>query len=81
MPRVGKLMDRKRLSRPKYSVQYTSSGHIDVGRTLAVLRDSHVPDLELIAMLRAVWADAYAHGWSDGQRDADPNARRNPYGT
>lgn len=70
----------KRTNKLPLTVQYTPSGHIDVGKTLTVLRDSHVPDLELIAMLRAVWADAYAHGWSDGQRDADPNIKENPYG-
>lgn len=62
-------------------VAYTPSGNIDIEKTLWAIRHSHRPDLDLAATLRSVWADAYAHGWSDGQNDADPNVRSNPYGT
>lgn len=73
--------DRKRYRRSMFGPSYTPSGNIDIEKTLWALRHSHRPDLDLIATLRALWADAYAHGWSDGQNDEDPNARRNPYGT
>lgn len=52
---------------------------IDIEKTLYVLRVSHRPDLELKRALMEVWADAYAQGWSDGQRDDDPNILDNPY--
>jgi len=85
MPRFGKLvgksMDRKRLARSAFGPQFTPSGNIDIEKTLWALRHSHRPDLDLAETLRAVWADAYAHGWSDGENDADPNVRSNPYGT
>ena len=81
MPRVGKMMDRKRNGRSMFGPSYSPSGNIDIEKTLWALRHSHRPDLDLIVTLRALWADAYAQGWSDGQNDADPNARRNPYGT
>jgi transcription elongation factor Elf1 len=43
--------------------------------------DDAVASWNMRSQLREIWAEAYGDGWSDGQKDADPNARSNPYGT
>lgn len=60
----------------EYRVSYMLSGDVDVdkmGERLGCNRN------DLAAVLREVWADAYARGWSDGQADRDPDILDNPY--
>jgi hypothetical protein len=61
---------------------WTEDGDIDVRRQ--VFAHSDLPttierEANLRAMLVAVWADAYTHGWSDGKAGREPNDRENPY--
>lgn len=64
----------------KVPVSWTHGGNeIHIEQTLQKLRSIRNEADLLRRTLEAVWADAYAHGWSDGTRGDDPNVRDNPY--
>lgn len=57
-------------------IKWTPSGHIDIDS----MSRSDFGAETLRRMLYEVWADAYAHGWSDEVHYRDANERENPYG-
>jgi hypothetical protein len=65
-------------------IRWDEDGNIDVRFQVYSIGDLATV-IEREAMLRAVlvavWADAYTHGWSDGKAGREPNDRGNPYVT
>ena len=56
-------------------IRWTMSGNIDID----AMSRSDFSFKTLRRVLYEVWADAYAHGWSDGANHRDADVRENPY--
>lgn len=61
------------------TLRWTPSGNIDIDAMTRVDVAALGHRESLRRMLYEVWADAYAHGWSDGVNHRDANERENPY--